>query len=286
MKRKILLIAFFSLLTIFSFFYKSKDKTLTQPDLLVTIAPYKYFIEKLTDNSVNVAYLVPVDGDPHGFSPSAKEFASMYQAKAWFTIGEPFEGHFLPILQKQNPNIKVIALNENLDTLHIHCGHHHHHCQEDLHFWTSPKMMQLQVEKIATTLKEIYPEKSDLIDQKLADLQLQFKALNQLFIDQIATTDQHYLLVSHPAFGYFCHDYHLKQLSIEDESQDSSPKQLTEILESAKKHQIKKIYVQKQYNYKTAELAASKLKLEMVEVNPYAENYFENMNEFATHLGE
>lgn len=284
MKKKFLFTFFVVLLTIFSFFYVSKNKTTKSPDLLTTIAPYKYFIDRLTDHSLEVKNLVPEASDPHGYEPSAKELVALFSAKAWFLIGEPFEDHFLPILKRNNPKIRAVKLYNQLPTLELSCPHHHH--VEDLHFWMSPQKMQNQVTVIAQELKELYPNKKEQIERNLELIKEDFKNLDNRFKTQLQDKKISHLLVSHPAFGYFCQDYGLKQMALENETQDPSPKELSDLLNQIQKQNIGRIFVQKQHNYKMAKLVSDSLNLKMVEVNPYAENYFENLHSFANHLGD
>lgn len=283
MKKKFLFTFFVVFLIIFSFFYISKNKTTKNPDLLTTIAPYKYFIDRLTEHSLEVKNLVPEASDPHGYEPSAKELVALFSAKAWFLIGEPFEDHFLPILKRNNPKIRAVKLYDQLQTLELKCPHHHH--VEDLHFWMSPQKMQSQVTLIAEELKQLFPEKSEQIARNLELINDDFKSLDSHFKSKLKELNTSHLLVSHPAFGYFCEDYHLKQMALENETQDPSPKELSELLNQIQKQNIHRIYVQKQHNYKMAQLVSESLNLEMVEINPYAENYFENLHDFADHLG-
>ena len=77
------------------------QKQVLKPEVLVTIAPHKYFIERLMDHQVEVKGLVPEVADPHGFEPTAKDLLNLFEAKVWFLSGEPFEEHFIPILKKK-----------------------------------------------------------------------------------------------------------------------------------------------------------------------------------------
>lgn len=285
MKKKLLFTFFILTLTVFSFYFVSNKKFTSKPDILVTIAPYKYFIDRLTNKSLNVKSLVPEESDPHGFEPSAKELMGLFSAKAWFLIGEPFEKHFLQIIQKNTPSLKAIHLESDIQTLKLNCPHHNHPI-DDLHFWMSPKITKGQVQKIASVLKEIYPEMTPIIERELISLNQDFDELDAYLKKQTKENKTSYLLVSHPAFGYFCSDYNLQQLALENETQDTSPKQLADLFTKIKKNNIKRLYVQKQYNYKMAKLTANSLDLEMIEVNPYQENYFDNMKSFGQHLGD
>ena len=85
------------------------------------------------------------------------------------------------------------------------------------------------------------------------------------------------ILLSHPAFGYFCRDYKLKQVSVEHEGKDPLPKHVSSILESAQTSPIQTVFTQAQYNNKGAKLIAEKLNLTPYEIDPYSANYLNNL---------
>jgi zinc transport system substrate-binding protein len=98
--------------------------------------------------------------------------------------------------------------------------------------------------------------------------------------------DNRTILVAHPAYGYFCRDYQLRQISIEFEGKDPTPRQLTKVLEDARQNQIKKVFIQKQYSNKGARLIASTLNASVINLDPYSENYFSSMLEIAQQISK
>ncbi|MCH9634262.1 MAG: High-affinity zinc uptake system binding-protein ZnuA [Chlamydiae bacterium] len=284
MKKNIILTFFVGLLTIGSLLFISQNKHSSKPEVLVTIAPYKYFVERLTENKVRVKNLVPEVADPHGFEPATKELVDLFSAKIWFLSGEPFEKQFTPILKKNNPQIDIVSLDGHVDLLKVSCCSHHH--VDDLHFWMSPKIAKMQCQTIARLLKEHFPEYEETVDRQLEILNVDFERLDAYLSDQLKNKEGMSFLVSHPAFGYFAKEYHLHQLALENEGQDPTPRELSDLLIKIKENQIQNLYVQKQYNYKASEQLAKSEHLNLIEINPYAENYFENMREFGSHLGD
>jgi zinc transport system substrate-binding protein len=89
------------------------------------------------------------------------------------------------------------------------------------------------------------------------------------------------ILVSHPAFGYFCRDYNLVQLSIEYEGKEALPQKISNTLKQAENIPVRCVITQAQYSAKAAELIARKLQLPIFLLDPYAENYLENLQHLA-----
>ena len=111
-----------------------------------------------------------------------------------------------------------------------------------------------------------------------------FQELNDLLnqLDQKVTRDLQDLtsrafITSHPAFAYFCKEYHLTQISVECEGKDPTPYQLDTILRKARAAHIDKIYVQIQYSSKGARLFAQELGAKVITLDPYAEDYIPSM---------
>jgi zinc transport system substrate-binding protein len=94
------------------------------------------------------------------------------------------------------------------------------------------------------------------------------------------------ILVSHPAFAYFCRDYHIVQLSIEVEGKDPLPKDVAEIIQKAKSYHIQSVLLEPQYSNKGAELIAKSMDLPTHMVDPYSENYSANLLSIAKVIAE
>jgi zinc transport system substrate-binding protein len=89
-------------------------------------------------------------------------------------------------------------------------------------------------------------------------------------------------IVFHPAWGYFAHAYGLKQVPIEIEGKEPKPAQLKELIEHARKHQIKVVFVQPQFSSKSAEQVAKEIGGQVAFVDPLALNWAENLREVGT----
>jgi zinc transport system substrate-binding protein len=92
--------------------------------------------------------------------------------------------------------------------------------------------------------------------------------------------------VSHPAFAYLGQDYGLKQLSIEFEGKDPTPQTMNNTLERARREKIKTIFLQPQYTRKGAELIAKLLHASLITLDPYSEDYLNNMWTMAQKIHE
>ena len=88
-------------------------------------------------------------------------------------------------------------------------------------------------------------------------------------------------MVFHPAWSYFAETYDLKQVAIEHQGKEPGPRMLQKIINIGKKLKIKTIFVQKQFGLSVAKNVSKIIGANVQEIDPLAENYFENMRKTA-----
>jgi zinc transport system substrate-binding protein len=274
-------------LLLFAFFCKSLfliAADTTTPYVLVSVAPHKFFVEKIAKGTVQVYLMVPAGASAHTYEPTPRQMVTASQGKIWFRIGEAFENRAIQALKSHHPDLEIVDLRQGVDL--IHHGHEHGHrgccpgCY-DLHFWLSARQAQIQAQTIANALIKAFPEHADLYRTNLRDFQRELQDLDREIEAILAPLKNRHVLVSHPAYAYFCRDYSLEQLAIEVEGKDPTPQQMTKLLNLARQLQIGTIFIQMQYNNKAAKLVADTLGAKLVVLDPYSENYMTSMLEIA-----
>lgn len=253
-----------------------------KPLVLVSIGPYRSLVERVAGKEIEVQAVVPMGANPHSFEPTIQEVAQMQKAKIWFCIGEPFEAKIAPILKNRNPDLVVVDLREGIPLIEAD-DHHCHHCSIDhldRHIWLSPKRAEMQVALIEKTLSQAFPEQTNLETNRRA-LQEELQALDAELQTLLQPVKHRSLLVSHPAFGYFCEDYHLEQLSVEYEGKDPRPQQLEETVERALAEETTVALALPQYNNKGTQRIADQLHIPIHLIDPYAPDSFETLRALA-----
>ncbi len=279
-----LLLAVFVLLT--NSCEKKENFNSGKPIVLVSVPPYIDFVKKIAQDTVTVQSLIPAGANPHVYEAAPKEVQSHQNAAIWVRLGESFDKKVYQFFKQLNKPVQIVDVAEGIDLLSI-CDDHGHvtdeeHCHShdegrDLHIWLSPKLAKPQAEKIAAALIALMPEQQEFFSANLQKFLSELEDVDQQITALLAPMEGKAILVSHPAFGYFCQDYHLVQLSIEMEGKEPLPQHVTEILSLAKHYAIQAVLVEPQYSNKGAELIAKRLGLPTHSVDPYAENYLENL---------
>ncbi len=252
------------------------------PFVLVSVAPHKFFVEKIAKDTVEVYLMVPTGASAHTYEPTPRQMLTASKADIWFRIGEPFENRAIQALTSHHPSLEIVDLREGLDlisTEHGHCS-----CcpgSVDLHFWLSARQAQIQAQTIANALSKAYPGYANFYQNNLQAFQQELKDLDEKIQKILTPLQNRNILVSHPAYAYFCRDYTLKQYAIEVEGKDPTPQQMTKLLNLSRQLNIRAIFIQMQYNNKAAKLVADTLGAHLITLDPYSEHYLSSMLEIA-----
>lgn len=158
-----------------------------------------------------------------------------------------------------------------------HEADHDHEHEMDPHVWTSPTQVMQMIGNIRDKLSELAPaHAADFArnhDAFMAELVALDKELHAL-LDPLPNRK---FMVFHPAWGYFADSYGLKQVSIEHEGKEPGSRGLTALIDQAKRDNIKVIYVQPQFNKRSATLVAQEIGGAVVAVDPLAPDYVDNL---------
>jgi zinc transport system substrate-binding protein len=256
--------------------------------ILVSVAPYKFFVEALVDGTAKVNLLVPPGASFHDYEPTPRQVLQASQADIWFRIGETFENRALQALKSHNNKMLIVDLREKVDLI-LADGHHHtccNHSGADLHMWLSPKQAKIQAGVIAEALSKTYPEHAQAYKKNLQKLSNSLDQLDQEIKEQLSLLKNRTIMVGHPAYAYFARDYDLIQMPIEYEGKDPSPRQLNDVLNKARKEKIRTIFVQPQHSKKGAELIGKEIGAKVVVLDPYSGDYFDNLRKIAISISD
>ncbi len=244
--------------------------------VFVSIAPQKYFVERIGGDEVQVEVMVNSGESPATFNPNPKKMSHLANATLYFSIGVPFEKVWISRIKNIQPNLKIIPLNNNTAP-----SNDHHHDEGDPHIWLSPPLAKIMVTQIETALSRQRPEKSAFFKKNYQALIIEIDKLDQDIRQIFAKGKNHTFMVFHPAWTHFAEAYGLKQISIEHQGKEPGPRALQEIINAGKKQNIKIIFVQKQFGLSVAKKIAKMIGATVQEMDPLAENYIDNMRNTA-----
>jgi zinc transport system substrate-binding protein len=137
------------------------------------------------------------------------------------------------------------------------------------------------VENIYQSLVQVDPANKEYYkgnkDKYLQELDNSDKNIN----NTLSGEKNRKILVYHPAWGYLCRDYGLIQISIEKSGKEPTPQGMTNLIDQAKKENIKVIFISPQFSRKSADSVASEIGGQVVMIDDLDKNYIENLNKVA-----
>jgi len=256
------------------------------PVVMVSVMPQAYFVQKIAGDLVEVQAMVGTGDDPHTYEPTTEQMRNLTNAQLYFSIGVEFEAAWLPRFTAANPNLKIVDSAEGVVCLPAAPNTSGEEAGEpDPHIWLSPSRVKQISANMAAALAELDPDNATIYEQNLAAW---LQEIDQVDVDirlALSGISRNVFLSVHPSWGYFADEYGLEMLAVEQEGQEPGPEDLAKIIEQARAHQVTYVFTQKGVNQKLAQTIAEQLGgAQIVELDPLAQNWSENMRYVAAQL--
>lgn len=247
-----------------------KPKEVGDNTIYVTITPLKAIIEEITCGDFNVEVIVPDGASPETYEPSAKQLAKINESRMIFSTGLI---NFEQSIVERIDDAKIVNLSEGIELIEGSCSHHHHNHSHgiDPHIWTSPKSLRSMVITARDAIMEEFPDNKEYAEAA-ARLLARIDALDAMCQQQIATSGVKAIMIYHPAYTYYARDYGIKQIAIEHDGKEPTPKQLTSLCDKGNNLGIDIIFHQPQYSADKVSSIASDIGAEVVETDPLAKD--------------
>lgn len=259
--------------------------------LTVSIAPQKYFIERLIGDTIDVNIMIPQGSDHATYAPSATQIKKLSKSVAYLKMGHlGFESVWVEKIQSANPNLKWFDMSNGISTIHGDHSHHHHDhdhiCSAgvDPHIWTSPKEVQQIIKNTRQYLVELFPEHKGVIASNYELLMSELDEMDERLKTIASQNPNMSFMIFHPAYTYLAQAYGFEQITIEFEGKTPTPGRLKTTIENAREKQIKTIYIQQEFDQSNALVIANEIGATTVQVNPLAEQWKNEMERFINYL--
>jgi len=254
-------------------------------DVFVSIAPQKFLLDRIGADHVKPHVLIGEGKSPHLFHPSTRQLVALSKATLLFAIDMEFERILIAKLPQSMTSLQVINSVQGIKKIALP-GHHEHdsHVGLDPHVWLSPPNLIQMAATMAAALGEKDPENAAVYTANLQELTAELETVDQKIQKELAPFAGASFYVFHPSFGYFARRYKLHQESVEIEGKAPTPKQLSRLIVKARKDNVKVIFVQDQFDPRTAKTVAQAIGGEVLPLNPLAENVMENLQKMAASI--
>ena len=265
--------------------------------VFVSILPQQYFVQQIGGEHVDVQVMVAPGASPATYEPKPRQMAALSRARLYFAIGVPFETAWLDKIAAANPAMQVVHTEQGIRKLpmaeHPHEGGHDGDADQhsgdrgdghgilDPHIWLSPPLVKVQADTIMKALMAADPPHAADYERNGRRFSAAIDALDRDLKKTFAGQEGRRFMVFHPSWGYFAAAYGLVQVPIELEGKDPKPAQLQALIQYARQHDIKVIFVQPQFSRRSAALVAAEIGGRVVPADPLALNWMENLRHVA-----
>src|SRR3989304_1839348 len=241
----------------------------SRPVVAVSVLPQAFFGGRIAGGRVSVAVMIPPGANPSTYEPGMVALRSVSGAVLYVALGHPhfaFEAAWVEKLLSENPRLEVIRgtgveSEENYDP----------------HIWLSPRLVRLQVERIASALQRILPADGDAIQRNLATFLAEIDALDSEIRARLEPYRGRRVFVFHAAWGHFARDYGLVQISLEEGMKKPGAGVLASFIEEARPDKALVIFAQPQFSQEGAGLVAQEVGARVESLDPLARDWLNNM---------
>ncbi len=261
--------------------------------VMVSILPQKYFVERVGGAHVRVTVMVGPGADPHTYEPKPEQLRALSRSQVYFRIGLPFEAAWMDKFAAANPRMRIVDTSQGIERMPMLAHHHEGEGAEeagdeglDPHIWLSPRLVKVQAQAIYQALADLDPAHRDEYRANLEAFLTDLDALDREIQDLLRDVPRRKFMVFHPSWGYFARDYGLEMVPIEVEGQEPSAAELADLIQEAREEGITVVFAQPEFSTRSAEVIAREIGGRVVLVSPLAEDWLENLHRTAQALAE
>jgi len=246
--------------------------------ITVSIAPFKYFVEQIAGNDFIVNIMVPSGADPHTYEPFPVQISQLRKSVGYISNGYlGFEMNWLDRFYETNTAMRKLNLSDSIKP--ISSQHHHeggHTEGADPHYWVSPKCALIMATQVRRFLSELNPAQKEKYESNYQTLIAKIHELDNKTIKLFSDVPVKCFMIYHPNLAYIARDYGLEEIPVEFEGKEPPPSRMRDLIDRARKDNLKTIFVQIEYDTKNAKAIAGETGAKIVIIDPLSERWLES----------
>lgn len=254
-------------------------------EVAVTLLPQAEMVKAVGGERVCVTVVVPPGGDPHTYEPAAGQMVKLSQAGIYFRLGPgllPFEDTLVDRIREMNPEIVVVDTSGGISLL---SGGEEGE-RYDPHIWLSLSNAGKMVENIRKGFVLTDPAFAEYYAGRERQYQSKIREADSFIRATLAGKQGAAFLVTHPAWDYFAKDYGLVQIAVEAEGKEPSAREISTLIDRARREGIHVIFVEPQFSSRESEVIAREINGSVVFIDPLAPDYLSGLQRVASALAE
>lgn len=255
-----------------------------RPAVAATTAPQAELLGEIAGDDFDIVTVIPPGAEPETFDPSPSTLAALQKCGVYFTLNtQEFESQITSQAKENFPNLSVIDAGTSLNRIR---GTHADKNASDPHYLSSLRNARLIAGKMGFKLASRYPQNAEGINRRAEQLDKRLKALDDSLTQVLHDSYGAAFVVFHPMMSYFARDYGLRQIPLQVEGKEATPKEYRERLDAARDAQPVALFYEKGSDSKRAEEVASELGIKAVEISFNGNDFKENIIKAASTIAQ
>jgi zinc transport system substrate-binding protein len=254
--------------------------------ITVSIGPFKYFVDQISKGDFKVNVMVPPGSDPHTYEPFPDQISQLRKSVGYISNGYlSFEMTWLDRFYETNSKMKRLSLGDKIDPVVSNHQHEGDHVEGvDPHYWVSPVCSKIIAGSIKDFLIELNPIMKEKYENNFKELVARIDDIDKQAKELFKGISGESFMIYHPNLAYLARDYNLIEIPVEFEGKEPPPSRIKDLIDIARKENIKIIFVQKEFDTKNAKAISSEIGGEIKIIDPLSEDWYNSTLEIITLL--
>jgi len=241
-----------------------------QITVLASFYPMYEFTKEIGKDKVSVSLLVPPGMEPHDWEPTVKDIQRIQQSDMIVINGFGFE-QWVKDVDNVNSETQIVDTSFGIIPIRNNEESTMEEVDYDPHIWLNPKTIKIQVQNIASSLKEQDPENADYYEKNKQDYLKKIDLLDMEIRRDLSACSKRDFIAFHDAFSYFAKEYGLTQHTVLKTSavyEEATAKSLENVINLAQELGIKIIFTEEFVNPKLIQVIANEMGGQVLVLSP------------------
>lgn len=255
-------------------------------EVTAMLPPQAALVEAIGGDSVSVNTLIGNGVNPESYEPTVAAMRDVANSSVMLLSGAlGFEQSLAKRIEGNNSSIVIVDTSAGIEPIY---GTHRHHdgstCSHDHggdvdpHTWTSIKNTRVIARNVFDALSKADPGGREYYETRYNALDARLDSMDAAITTALAPVAGSSFLVWHPSLSYFARDYDLRQITIELEGKETSPRGIKEIVDKAQNAGARVFFVQADFDTSRAESISRQTGADVVKINPLDRDWEKQMN--------
>lgn len=225
--------------------------------VVVTIQPLGLLVAAVGGQRVAVTTLVPPGASPHHFEPQVRDVVAIQRAALLVSVGGGLDAWLEGMMAAASSDARREHLLPNADGANPHV-------------WLDPIRVRDEfAPALARALAAVDPDHASHYRERLGAFQRDLDQLDHEIRTMLAGRGRGYVAF-HAAWTPFAARYGLEEVAVVEESpgEEPTPRALTVLIRSARRHGVRAILVEPQLDPRIASILADEFDARLVQVDP------------------